>query len=114
MSDLRGDRDITTARVTVEGADLQMLACVNDGNLVELGRVTGARVALRGDHLSLTGEADAVAKAESVAAALVALVRDGHTISADDVLRLALSERPADTPGAVSGESPDATAPLPV
>ena len=75
MSDPRGDRgDITTARVTVEGADLQMLAGVNDGNLVELGRATGARVALRGDHLSLTGEADAVAKAEAVAAALVTLV----------------------------------------
>jgi phosphate starvation-inducible PhoH-like protein len=90
------------ARVSVEGADLQMLAGVNDGNLKELERVTGARVALRGDHLSLTGDAGAVTRAEAVAAALVALVRDGNSVSADDVLRLTLTERPADTPGATS------------
>ncbi len=103
MSDPRSDRgDVTMARVSVEGADLQMLAGVNDGNLKELERVTGARVALRGDHLSLTGDADAVTRAEAVAAALVALVRDGNSVSADDVLRLTLTERPADTPGATS------------
>jgi phosphate starvation-inducible PhoH-like protein len=89
-------------RVSVEGADLQMLAGVNDGNLKELERATGARVALRGDHLSLTGDMDAVTRAEAVAAALVALVRDGKSVSADDVLRLTLTERPADTPGATS------------
>jgi phosphate starvation-inducible PhoH-like protein len=93
-----------TARVSVEGADLQMLAGVNDGNLVELGRATGARVALRGDHLSVTGDIDAVTKAESVAVGMVAMVRDGKTVTADDVLRLALSERPADAPGATNGQ----------
>ncbi len=104
MSDPRAERgDVSTARVSVEGADLQMLAGVNDGNLKELERSTGARVALRGDHLSLTGDADAVGRAESVASALVALVRDGKSVSADDVLRLSLTERPADTPGATSG-----------
>ncbi|AMW06713.1 PhoH family protein [Gemmatimonas phototrophica] len=80
-----------------------MLAGVNDGNLKELERATGARVALRGDHLSLTGDGEAIARAESVAAALVAMVRDGKSVSADDVLRLSLTERPADTPGATSG-----------
>ncbi len=104
MSDPRSDRgDVTTARVSVEGADLQMLAGVNDGNLKELERATGARVALRGDHLSLTGDTDAVTRAEAVSAALVTLVRDGKSVSADDVLRLTLTERPADTPGATSG-----------
>ena len=104
MSDPRSDRgDVTMTRVSVEGADLQMLAGVNDGNLKELERATGARVALRGDHLSLTGDTDAVTRAEAVAAALVALVRDGKSVSADDVLRLTLTERPADTPGATSG-----------
>ena len=104
MSDPRAERgDVTTARVSVEGADLQMLAGVNDGNLKELERSTGARVALRGDHLSLSGDTDAVGRAESVASALVALVRDGKSVSADDVLRLSLTERPADTPGATSG-----------
>ena len=104
MSDPRAERgDVSTARVSVEGADLQMLAGVNDGNLKELERSTGARVALRGDHLSLTGDTDAVGRAESVASALVTLVRDGKSVSADDVLRLSLTERPADTPGATSG-----------
>lgn len=104
MIDPRAERgDVTTARVSVEGADLQMLAGVNDGNLKELERSTGARVALRGDHLSLSGDTDAVGRAESVASALVALVRDGKSVSADDVLRLSLTERPADTPGATSG-----------
>ncbi|MFO0094422.1 MAG: PhoH family protein, partial [Gemmatimonadaceae bacterium] len=104
MSDPRGERgDVVTARISVEGADLQMLAGVNDGNLVELGRATGARVALRGDHLSLSGDTDAVARAEAVAAALVAHVREGRTVTADDVLRLALTERPTDAPGATSG-----------
>jgi phosphate starvation-inducible PhoH-like protein len=104
VSDPRGDRsDVVTARVSVEGADLQMLAGVNDGNLKELERATGARVALRGDHLSMTGDGDAVGRAETVATALVALVRDGKAVTADDVLRLTLTERPADTPGATSG-----------
>jgi len=104
VSDPRAERgEVTTARVSVEGADLQMLAGVNDGNLKELERATGARVALRGDHLSLSGDTDAIGRAESVASALVALVRDGKSVSADDVLRLSLTERPGDTPGATSG-----------
>jgi phosphate starvation-inducible PhoH-like protein len=104
VSELRPERaDAVTARVSVEGADLQMLAGVNDGNLKEIERATGARVALRGDHLSMTGEADAIGRAEAVAAALVAMVRDGKSVTADDVLRLSLTERPADTPGATNG-----------
>jgi phosphate starvation-inducible protein PhoH and related proteins len=104
VSESRSERsDVVTARVSVEGADLQMLAGVNDGNLKELERATGARVALRGDHLSMTGDGEAVGRAESVASALVAMVRDGKSVSADDVLRLTLTERPADAPGATSG-----------
>ncbi|MCO4101191.1 MAG: PhoH family protein [Gemmatimonas sp.] len=94
---------MVTASVSVEGADLQMLAGVNDGNLKELERATGARIALRGDHLSMSGDHDAIARAEGVAAAMVAMVRDGKSVSADDVLRLTLSERPADAPGATNG-----------
>ena len=56
-----------TTRVSVEGADMQMLAGVNDSNLVELGRATGTRVALRGDSLTITGDADNVARAEAIA-----------------------------------------------
>jgi phosphate starvation-inducible PhoH-like protein len=102
-SDPRGGDAVVTARVSVEGADLQMLAGVQDGNLVELQRSTGARIALRGDHLSMSGDIDAVTKAEGVAVAMVAMVRDGKTVTADDVLRLSLVERPADAPGAPNG-----------
>ncbi len=92
-----------TVRVSVEGADLLLLAGVNDANLVELARATGARVALRGDSLALTGDADAVARAEGIAAALVSLAREGRAVTADDVLRLSLTERPVDVPGATAG-----------
>jgi phosphate starvation-inducible PhoH-like protein len=90
----------TQSRVSVEGADLLSLAGVGDANLVELARVTGARVALRGDSLSVSGDPDAVAKAESIATAMVLMVRDSRTVLPDDVLRLSLIDRPADAPGA--------------
>ena len=48
--------DPVTTRLSVEGADLLLLAGVNDANLVELSRATGARVALRGDALTISGE----------------------------------------------------------
>jgi phosphate starvation-inducible PhoH-like protein len=99
----RGGDASATARVSVEGVDQQVLAGVSDSNLVELQRATGVRVSLRGDHLLLAGEPEAIVRAEVVARALVAMVREGHAVSADDVLRLALSERPADLPGVTAG-----------
>ena len=95
--------ETATTRVSVEGADMQMLAGVNDGNLIELGRATGTRVALRGDSLMITGDTDNVARAEPIAAAMVMFVREGKPLSADDVLRLSLTERPADAPAATNG-----------
>jgi phosphate starvation-inducible PhoH-like protein len=95
--------DTATTRVSVEGADMQVLAGANDGNLVELGRATGTRVALRGDSLTITGDVDAVTRAEAIATAMVLLVREGKTLGADDVLRLSLSERPVEAPGATTG-----------
>ncbi len=95
--------DTATTRVSVEGADMQILAGANDGNLVELGRATGTRVALRGDSLTITGDTAAVTRAEAIATAMVMLVRDGKTLGADDVLRLSLTERPVDAPGAPLG-----------
>lgn len=53
--------------------------------------------------ISLTGDAEAVARAEGVAAAMVTMVREGKSVGADDVLRLSLIERPADAPGATNG-----------
>ena len=95
--------DSVTARVSVEGADMQMLAGVGDSNLVELGRATGTRVALRGDSLTVTGDTDNVVRATAIATAMVALVREGKTLAADDVLRLSLTDRPADAPAATNG-----------
>lgn len=107
MTEPRGERNggdgTVTSRISVEGADQQILAGVGDGNLVELGRITGVRVALRGDHLALTGDTDAVAKAEGVAIAMVAMVREGRMVNADDVLRLSLSDHPVDVPAGTNG-----------
>ena len=93
----------TTTRVSVEGADLLLLTGVNDANLIELARSTGARVALRGDALAITGDADAVARAEQMAVAMVGMVREGRAFGPDDVLRLSLTERPSEGLGAVAG-----------
>lgn len=93
----------SSARVSVEGADMQMLAGVNDGNLVELGRITGTRVALRGDSLTIAGDAEAVSRAETLATAMVMIVRDGRPLMPDDVLRLSLTARPTEAPGATNG-----------
>ncbi len=95
--------ELTTSRVSVEGADLLALAGVGDANLVELARVSGARVALRGDALALSGDADTVSRAEGIAAAMVMLVREGRTMLPDDVLRLSLVERPADSHATTNG-----------
>ncbi len=94
-----------TARVSVEGADLLILAGVNDANLAELARATGARVALRGDALTISGTPDVVARAEHIATAMVHMAREGRAILADDVLRLSLPDRPADAPGATTGNT---------
>ncbi len=94
-----------TARVSVEGADLLLLAGVNDANLAELARSTGARIALRGDALTITGELDVVTRAEHIATAMVHMAREGRSILADDVLRLSLTDRPADAPGAMNGNT---------
>ncbi len=81
----------STQRLSTEGADQLSLAGVNDTNLSELSRITGARVALRGDTLTLTApNADALGRAVDVAQRLIELARQGGAISADDVLRLSL------------------------
>ena len=43
-----------TQRLSTEGADQLSLAGVNDANLNELARITGARVAMRGDTLTVS------------------------------------------------------------
>jgi phosphate starvation-inducible PhoH-like protein len=76
-------------RLSAEGADLLALSGVNDLNLVEFERVTGVRVALRGDHLTLTGGVGPVEKAVRVANAMIDLARMGEDLTPEDVRRLA-------------------------
>ncbi len=82
--------DTTIQRLSTEGADMLTLAGVNDENLVELTKQTGARVSLRGDTLTLTGANDAVAKAMPVAQRMIDTAKQQMGLTADDVLRMAI------------------------
>jgi phosphate starvation-inducible PhoH-like protein len=102
--------DGTTQRLSTEGADPLTLAGVNDGNLVELSRVTGVKVALRGDTLTLSGRPEAVERATAVASRMIEAARQQRDLSADDVLRMSDSadrggsdEDGGDVPGGVDG-----------
>jgi phosphate starvation-inducible PhoH-like protein len=79
---------VVTEKVSAEGADLLTLSGVNDANLVELARLHGVKVALRGDAVSLTGEAAAVEKARQTAMRMVEAARQRASFGADDVLRM--------------------------
>lgn len=93
----------TTVRVPIEGVDQLVLAGVNDANLVELARISSARVAMRGEAITLTGDSDAVMRGEAIAMGMVATVRGGHTLVPDDVLRLSLEQRPEDQAARANG-----------
>jgi phosphate starvation-inducible PhoH-like protein len=86
-----------TQRLNAEGADMLTLAGVNDSNLVALSRITGVRVSLRGDSLTLAGPGDAVERATPVAQRMLDTARQQLTLTPDDVQRL--SEDPGDSNG---------------
>jgi phosphate starvation-inducible PhoH-like protein len=65
---------------------------VNDANLVELTRQTGARVALRGDTLTVSGAPEAVERAAANAQRMIDMARQRLGLEADDVLRLSLED----------------------
>ncbi|MEO7085708.1 MAG: PhoH family protein [Gemmatimonadaceae bacterium] len=77
-----------TQRVSTEGADPLTLAGVNDGNLVELARLGGVRVALRGDTLTISGPGTFVARATTIANRMVEAARQRRDLTSDDVLRM--------------------------
>ena len=79
-----------TQRINVEGADPLTLSGVNDANLTELARQTGARVALRGDTLTVSGTSESVDKATSIAQRMIDAARQRMPLEADDVLRMTL------------------------
>ncbi len=77
-----------TQRLSTEGADPLTLAGVNDGNLVELARLSGVKVALRGDTMTLSGPHDFVERAASIAERMIEAARQRRELTPDDVLRL--------------------------
>ena len=52
-----------TQRLSTEGADQLSLAGVNDANLNELARITGSRVSLRGDVLTVAAATQGTVRA---------------------------------------------------
>ena len=77
-----------TQKLSTEGADSLTLAGVNDGNLVELARLGGVKVALRGDTLTLSGPADFVDRAAGIANRMIDAARQRRDLTPDDVLRM--------------------------
>ena len=78
----------STQKLSTEGADLLTLAGVNDANLLELMRVSGTRVSLRGDALTLVGAAEAVERAAPVAQRMIDAAKQRIPLTPDDVLRM--------------------------
>jgi phosphate starvation-inducible PhoH-like protein len=81
-----------TQKLSTEGADMLTLAGVNDGNLVELSRLGGVKVALRGDTMSISGPAEMVERASDIARRMIDRARQRMELTPDDVLRLSEDE----------------------
>ena len=77
-----------TQKLSTEGADMLTLAGVNDGNLVELSRLCGVKVALRGDNMSISGPQELVDRATDIGRRMVERARQRMELTPDDVLRL--------------------------
>jgi phosphate starvation-inducible PhoH-like protein len=89
-----------TQKLSTEGADMLTLAGVNDGNLVELSRLGGVKVALRGDTMSISGPAELVARAGDIARRMIDRARQRMELTPDDVLRLSEDDGSGDGAGA--------------
>jgi len=74
------------------------LAGVNDENLIELSKQSGAKIALRGDTLTITGTQDAVNRATPIARRMIDTAKQQMELTADDVLRMSI-----DTPRGEGG-----------
>ena len=83
------------------------LAGVNDANLLELSRLFGVKVSLRGDALVITGAAEFVQRAVAVGRRMVELARQRDELTPDDVLRLGDDQDrdPGDSEGGAGGGS---------
>ena len=89
-----------TQKLSTEGADMLTLAGVNDGNLVELSRLGGVKVALRGDTMSISGPAELVQRASEIARRMIDRARQRMELTPDDVLRLSEDDGSRDGDGA--------------
>ncbi len=89
----------TVQRLSTEGADMLTLAGVNDENLIELSKQSGAKVSLRGDTLTITGSPDVVNRAAPIAKRMIETARQQMDLTADDVLRMSI-DTPRDGNGA--------------
>ncbi|MGH7639103.1 MAG: PhoH family protein [Gemmatimonadaceae bacterium] len=107
--------ETTTQRVSTEGADMLTLAGVNDANLLELSRLFGVKVSLRGDAMVITGAGDFVQRAVAVGRRMVELARQRDELTPDDVLRLGDDQErePADGEGGGGGSGGSARIALP-
>ena len=94
--------EMIAQRLSTEGADLLTLAGVNDANLIELARLTGVKVALRGEALTLTGSQDDVERAAPVAQRMIDAAKQRSALTPDDVLRMS-EEGPLESDGAAPG-----------
>jgi len=83
-----GVSDSITQRLSTEGADPLTLAGVNDSNLVELSRLGGVKVALRGDTMTISGPSEFVERAAGIATRMIERARQRRELTPDDVLRL--------------------------
>jgi phosphate starvation-inducible PhoH-like protein len=88
-----------TRKLSAEGADLLTLAGVNDANLLELSRLCGVKVALRGDALTIAGPADLVDRAVEIGERMIEAARQRVPLTPDDVLRLGDEEHRDGGPG---------------
>ena len=79
---------LVTQKVSTEGADLLTLAGVNDSNLIELGRIFGVRVGMRGESITLAGDPTSVDRAMQTAQRMIEAARQRSSFTADDVLRM--------------------------
>ena len=80
--------DSVTRKLNTEGADLLTLAGVNDANLIELSRIGGVKVALRGETMTLSGPFDIVERAQAIGQRMIEAARQRRVLTADDILRL--------------------------
>lgn len=99
----------TERRLSIDGADQQLLAGVNDSNLTTLARHCDIRVVLRRDELVLSGPAPDVDRASPAARKMIQYARMRRPFDAVDVQRfLDMADREADgEPPEESGRQPE-------